>query len=45
MFIDIVKQLSSELKILVITHDDKLKEKFDDIIMVEKDSGGSRVVN
>jgi DNA repair exonuclease SbcCD ATPase subunit len=45
MFIDIVKNLSNEIKILVITHDDKLKDKFDDILIVEKDSNGSKVVN
>lgn len=43
MFIDIVKQLGSELKILVITHDEMLKERFDDIIMVNKSQDGSHV--
>jgi exonuclease SbcC len=42
MFAEIVKQLSNEMKILVITHDDRLKDKFEDIIIVERDSGGSR---
>ena len=42
MFADIVKQLSSEMKILIITHDDRLKDKFEDVIVVEKDSNGSR---
>jgi exonuclease SbcC len=42
MFADIVKQLSNEMKILIITHDDRLKDKFEDIIVVEKDSSGSR---
>lgn len=42
MFADIVKQLSSEMKILIITHDDRLKDKFEDVIIVEKDSNGSR---
>lgn len=41
IFADIVKQLSNEMKILIITHDDRLKDKFEDIIIVEKDSGGS----
>jgi exonuclease SbcC len=42
MFAEIVKKLSSEMKILVITHDDRLKDKFEDVIIVEKDSNGSR---
>lgn len=45
MFIDIIKSLSNEVKILVITHDDKLKERFEDIIIVEKDANGSKIVN
>lgn len=44
MFIDIVKQLSEDIKILVITHNERLKEKFEDIIMVDKGPTGSRVV-
>jgi len=43
MFIDIVKQLGDELKIMVITHDEKLKEMFDDILVVNKGVDGSRV--
>jgi exonuclease SbcC len=43
MFANIVKQLGNEMKVLVITHDDKLKDKFDNIIVVEKDNTGSRV--
>lgn len=43
MFIGIVKQLGEELKIMVITHDEKLKEMFDDLIIVNKGLDGSRV--
>jgi len=43
MFMDIIKQLGNDLKILVISHDDILKEKFDDIIMVNKTSTGSHI--
>lgn len=43
MFIDIVKHLSDELKILVITHNERLKERFEDIIMVNKGPNGSKV--
>jgi exonuclease SbcC len=43
MFIDIVKQLSSDLKILVITHNERLKERFEDVIMVNKGPTGSSV--
>jgi len=42
IFADIVKQLSNEMKILIITHDDRLKDKFEDIIIVEKDGSGSK---
>lgn len=45
MFADIVRQLSHEMKILIITHDDRLKDKFDDIIVVEKTAAGSRASN
>jgi len=43
MFIDIVKQLSEDIKILVITHNERLKEKFEDIIMVDKGPEGSTI--
>lgn len=42
MFANIVKQLGNEMKVLIITHDNSLKDYFDDVIMVEKDSSGSR---
>lgn len=42
MFADIVKHLSTEMKVMIITHDNRLKDHFEDIIMVEKDSSGSR---
>lgn len=44
MFINVIKQLSNEMKILVITHDERLKEKFTDIIMVDKTQDGSRAL-
>ena len=43
MFIGIVKKLSEDMKVLVITHDDKLKESFDDVLMVNKTQAGSTV--
>jgi exonuclease SbcC len=43
MFISIVKQLGKELKIMVITHDEKLKEMFDNLIIVNKGVDGSRI--
>jgi DNA repair exonuclease SbcCD ATPase subunit len=42
MFIDIIKKLSTDMKILIITHDDKLKDKFDNVIMVNKGADGSK---
>lgn len=43
MFINIVKQLSEDIKIMVITHDEKLKESFDDILLVNKGANGSKI--
>ena len=37
-FVDIVKFLQKELKVLVITHNDRLKDKFSHAILVEQDS-------
>lgn len=45
MFIDTVKQIGNDMKVLVITHDEKLKEQFDDIIVVNKTAEGSRASN
>jgi len=44
MFINIVKQLGNDMKVLVITHDEKLKNSFSDIIMVNKTNEGSKIV-
>jgi DNA repair exonuclease SbcCD ATPase subunit len=42
-FADIIKQWSKEFKILVITHNKKLKERFNDFIVVEgDDENGSK---
>jgi len=43
MFIDIIKQLGDDMKVLVITHSERLKERFEDIIMVDKGPSGSQV--
>ncbi len=43
MFINIVKQLGNEMKILIITHNEWLKEKFEDIIVCDKGPNGSKV--
>lgn len=43
-FVTIIKQLSDEFKILLISHDEKVKEHFDDVIIVNKDSSGSRII-
>jgi exonuclease SbcC len=44
MFISTVKALSEHMKVLVITHDEKLKDRFSNVIMVEKTSTGSKIV-
>ena len=43
-FMNVIKQLSTEMKILVITHDERLKEKFNDVIVVNKTAVGSRAM-
>lgn len=44
IFGDIILKLGNEMKILIISHDDRLKSKFSDIIMVSKDANGSKVM-
>lgn len=39
-FADIVKEFQNDFKVLVITHNDRLKDKFSETIVVEKDSSG-----
>jgi len=40
-FVEIVKKYQKKYKILVITHDNRLKDKFNYAIVVEKDSDGA----
>lgn len=44
VFVSIIKRLEKDMKVLVITHDDKLKEEFEHIITVQKTSGGSTLI-
>ena len=44
MFINVVKILGNDMKILVITHDERLKDKFSDVIMVNKTPEGSHAM-
>ena len=41
LFVNIIKQLESKYKILVITHDDSLKERFENVLDVSKVNGDS----
>ena len=41
LFVNIIKHLEAKYKILVITHDDSLKERFDNVIDVSKTNGDS----
>jgi DNA repair exonuclease SbcCD ATPase subunit len=41
LFVNVIKSLESKYKMLVITHDDSLKERFDSIIEVQKINGES----
>jgi exonuclease SbcC len=43
LFVNVIKSLESKYKILVITHDDSLKERFDNILDVSKINGESTV--
>lgn len=42
-FVSIIKQLQQSMKIMVITHDDALKEHFENIIMVKNRDGVSTI--
>lgn len=44
LFVNMIKTLSNDIKILIITHDDKLKGQFSDIIIVDKTSSGSKII-
>ena len=41
LFVSVIKVLESKYKMLVITHDDSLKERFDNIIEIQKINGES----
>lgn len=43
LFENIIKGLEKRFKILVISHNDKLKDQFSDLIVVNKTSGGSYI--
>jgi exonuclease SbcC len=43
LFINVIKSLEDKYKIMVITHDETLKEKFDNVIDVTKINGDSEI--
>lgn len=43
MFCQIMDKLSEDMKIIIITHDEKLKERFDDVFMFSKDDVVTKV--
>lgn len=43
LFVNIIKQLENKYKILVITHDDSLKERFENVLDVSKINGDSTI--
>ena len=43
LFVNIIKRLEERYKILIITHNDMLKEKFSNIIDITKINGESSV--
>jgi exonuclease SbcC len=44
LFMDIVRQLGNEMKVLVITHDNNIKDQFTHTIVINKTAEGSRIV-
>jgi exonuclease SbcC len=43
LFVNIIRQLETKYKILVITHDDSLKERFENVLDVSKINGDSSI--
>jgi exonuclease SbcC len=43
LFINIIKQLGTEMKVLIISHSERIKGFFDDIIVINKTANGSNV--
>lgn len=43
VFLSIIKKLEKTMKVMIITHDDSLKEAFNDIILVERKNGCSSI--
>ena len=43
LFVNVIKSLESKYKVLIITHDESLKEKFDNVIDVTKVNGKSSI--
>ena len=43
LFVNVIKSLEDKYKIMVITHDDTLKERFSNILDVTKSNGESTV--
>lgn len=43
LFVNVIKSLEEKYKILVITHDESLKEKFDNVINITKVNGESEI--
>ena len=44
LFVNVIKVLEAKYKMLIITHDDSLKERFDNIIEIQKINGESSAV-
>jgi exonuclease SbcC len=44
MFVSIIRKLEKTIKVLVVTHDDKLKDEFDNIIYVKKSNQDSELI-
>ena len=44
LFVNVIKSLEEKYKIMVITHDESLKEKFDNIIDSTKTNGDTEII-
>jgi exonuclease SbcC len=44
LFVNVIKQLGKEMKVLIISHSERIKGMFDEVIVINKTAEGSRIV-
>ena len=40
LFVNVIKQLGKEMKVLIISHSERIKEQFEDVIVINKTAEG-----